>query len=108
MVYATVVILFGGLILPALVGGLATCVQALNQSSNQYHSKMAAVRKLLVRRDFPQEGRKRVMRYYNYIWSRQGGIDEGAILDELPAPLRQRVSQHIIGEKLLWSRFSAN
>ena len=45
----------------------------------------------------PMELQERILRYYNYIWSRQGGINEGHILEDLPVALRRTVSSNING-----------
>lgn len=38
---------------------------------------------------------EKVVNYYDYLWSRQGALDEEIILNELPPSLRQEVSIHI-------------
>jgi hypothetical protein len=38
---------------------------------------------------------EKVVNYYDYLWSRQGALDEEIILNELPPSLRQEVSVHI-------------
>jgi CRP-like cAMP-binding protein len=100
MLFATLVILFGGLIVPAMVGGLAACVSNLNEVQAQHLAKITRVRALLRRKNYPPEQAARVLRFYNYLWSRQGGVDEVSILNELPGPLRQRVSLFIAGGAL--------
>jgi CRP-like cAMP-binding protein len=100
MLFATIIILFGGLTVPAMVGGLAACVASLNQAQDQYRAKYSRVRELLKRKRYSPEQSSRVLRYYNYIWSRQGGIDEVSILNELPGPLRVRVCHSIAGDAL--------
>lgn len=36
-------------------------------------------------------------RYYEYVWARYGGIDETAVLRDLPKSLRASVANHVIG-----------
>ena len=108
MFFATIVVLFGGLIVPAMVGGLAACVSNLNQAQTSHRAKISRVRDLLVRRNYSSVQSFRVLRYYNYIWSRQGGIDEVSILNELPGPLRQRVALAIAGKTLTSLPFFSN
>ena len=76
MLFATIIVLFGGLTVPAMVGGLAACVSSLNQAQDQHRAKIGRVRELLNRKRYSSEQSNRVLRYYNYIWSRQGGVDE--------------------------------
>ena len=40
---------------------------------------------------------QRVLRFYDYLWCRQGGVDEEAVMDELPGPIRKRVVMHVNG-----------
>jgi CRP-like cAMP-binding protein len=39
-------------------------------------------------------------RYYEYIWARYGGIDEAAVLRDLPKSLRAAVANHVLGPLL--------
>ena len=39
----------------------------------------------------------KVSQYYDYHWSRQGGVIEQEVVDELPISLRNAVSSHISG-----------
>ena len=98
--FASCVILFGGLLLPAIVGGLAALMSNLNLAVTQYRKRMVTQRRLMVRQGLPSALRFAILRYHNYLWSRQGGIDELKILDELPGPLRQRVALNIVGDSV--------
>ena len=51
-------------------------------------------------RSFPKNLENRVHEFYNYIWSRWGGIDESATLNELPKSLRDDVMYQVIGHIL--------
>mmetsp|Transcript_6892 Transcript_6892/g.13730 ORF Transcript_6892/g.13730 Transcript_6892/m.13730 type:complete len:1017 (-) Transcript_6892:11-3061(-) len=99
-VFATVAILFGGLVLPAIVGGLAAYMGNLNQALNQHKKKMYKVRTFMRGTKFPQLLMDKVLRYYDYLWSRQGGVDEVEIMSELPGPLQQRVAMCVNGVAL--------
>ena len=86
-IFATIVILFGGLVLPAIVGGLAAYMGNLNQASNIHKKKMYKVRTFMRGAYFPQSLMDKVLRYYDYLWSRQGGVDEVEIRGgEVPRP----------------------
>ena len=82
-IFATIVILFGGLVLPAIVGGLAAYMGNLNQASNIHKKKMYKVRTFMRGARFPQSLMDKVLRYYDYLWSRQGGVDEVEIMSEV-------------------------
>ncbi|GMH89258.1 hypothetical protein TrVE_jg3161 [Triparma verrucosa] len=98
--FSTICILFGGLVLPAIVGGLAAYMGNLNQASNIHKKKMYKVRTFMRGSYFPQSLMDKVLRYYDYLWSRQGGVDEVEIMSELPGPLQQRVAMCVNGVAL--------
>jgi len=98
--FATVIILFGGLLIPAIVGGLAAYMGNLNQSTKLHRGKIFKVRNYMRRAQFDQELVDKILRYYDYLWSRQRGVDEVEIMNELPGPLQQRVAMCVNGEAL--------
>ena len=93
--FATVVILFGGLILPAVVGGLAAYLGNVNLTRKNYRRKLGASKSYMKHYMMDREVINRVTSYYDYLWSRQDAIDEESIMDEFPWPLRQQVSIHL-------------
>ena len=97
---ATVIILFGGLFIPAIVGGLAAYMGNLNQSGKLHRGKIFKVRTYMRRAQFDQELMDKILRYYDYLWSQQRGVDEIEIMNELPGPLQQRVAMCVNGEAL--------
>ena len=99
-VFATLAVLGGGLVLPAIVGGLAAYMGNLNQASNIHKKKMYKVRTFMRTTRFPRFLVDKILRYYDYLWSRQGGVDEVEIMNELPGPLQQRVAMVVSGEAL--------
>jgi len=107
-IFATVAILFGGLVLPAIVGGLAAYMGNLNQALNLHKKKMYKVRTFMRGTKFPQQLMDKVLRYYDYLWSRQGGVDEVEIMSELPGPLQQRVAMCVNGVALNTISFFEN
>jgi CRP-like cAMP-binding protein len=93
--FATVIILFGGLILPAVVGGLAAYLGNMNGAEKVYRKKLSRIKQYMRHRSLRKELIDRVVNYYEYLWSRQGSIDEEEIMNELPLPLRQSVAIYI-------------
>ena len=96
--YVTVFILFGGLMYPAVVGGVACLLENINRPKMMHKGRMDSARKWMVRHNLPDQMQNRIQRYYNYIWSRQGGINENDVLDDLPITLRRGVTNHILGQ----------
>jgi len=96
--FATTIILFGGLLLPAVVGGLAAYMGNLNKIANDQRIEIGKILTFMRREKLEKSLIDRVLRYYNYIWSTRGGVDEQQIMEELPAPLRQRVALFVNGQ----------
>ncbi|KAL7540091.1 hypothetical protein ACHAXR_012578 [Thalassiosira sp. AJA248-18] len=95
--FATVVILFGGLVLPAVVGGLAAYISNLNMSAKLFQKRISKVRMYLLRINVGDDVLDKVSRYYDYHWSCQGGVMELEVMDELPNSLRNAVSSNVCG-----------
>lgn len=95
--FATVVILFGGLVLPAVVGGLAAYISNFHMTAKIYSKRMSKVRMYLLRIKVGDGVLDKVSRYYDYHWSCQGGVEEQEVMDELPNSLLNAVSSHISG-----------
>lgn len=95
--YATFVILLGGLFLPAIVGGLAAYMGNFNIAGKTFQKKLARVRSYLLRINIGDDVLEKVLRYYNFHWSRQGGIIENEAMDKLPTTLSFSVASHING-----------
>jgi signal-transduction protein with cAMP-binding, CBS, and nucleotidyltransferase domain len=48
-------------------------------------------------KNVPSEIEGKVLRYYEYIWTRYGGVNESEVLATLPKSLRSVVANHVIG-----------
>jgi hypothetical protein len=94
--FATVVILFGGLMLPAIVGGLAAYLGNIGLAQRKFRKKIFRIKQYMRQRSMDRRLIEKVVNYYHYLWSRQGDMDEEeSCLDELPLTLRKEVSAHI-------------
>ena len=74
--FATVVFLFGGLVLPAVVGGLAAYISNLRVTKKLFRKRISKVRMYLLRIKVGDVVLDKVSRYYDYLWSCQGGVME--------------------------------
>ncbi len=93
--FATIIILFGGLILPAVVGGLAAYLGGVNLTKKIYKRKLSMAKSFMKHCAMDKALANKVIRFYDYLWSRQDAIDEESIMNELPWPLRQQVAIHL-------------
>lgn len=99
-VFCCFVILFGGLMVPAVVGGLASLMADLNKDAREYRARVAELRHAMDRHGVRTKLRKALLQYHNYVWSRRRGADEREVLRALPAPLRRRALHRTIGSSV--------
>eukprot|EP00975_Prorocentrum_lima_P000463 89109-Prorocentrum_lima.AAC.1 len=75
---ATVIVFVGAILLPAMVGALASLMEKLTKNARQYRQRMRIIRRAMVREDFSPALMEKVLNYADYMWSRQGVVDEAA------------------------------
>eukprot|EP00804_Cyclotella_cryptica_P021886 CCRYP_000852-RA/>CCRYP_000852-RA protein AED:0.03 eAED:0.03 QI:454/0.9/0.90/1/0.7/0.72/11/722/2116 len=94
--YSTVIILFGGLFLPAVVGGLAAYMSNFRFAWKVFRKKLSKTRRYLIEEvNLGDDAIEKIISYYNHNWSRQGGVVDQEIMDELSTPLRTYVASYI-------------
>eukprot|EP00956_Cyclotella_meneghiniana_P022301 scaffold41972_cov65-Cyclotella_meneghiniana.AAC.1 len=94
--YSTFVILFGGLLLPAVVGGLAAYMSNFRFAEKQYRKNVSKARAHL--KDHLKLKTitiEKITRFYKYCWNRHGCVMEDEVMDELSTPLRISVASYI-------------
>ena len=82
------------------MGGLAAYMANLNQTEQDQRKAISSTLSYMRKESLNQSLIDRVLRYYNYVWSRQGGVEEQSIMEELPAPLRQKVASFVNGSDI--------
>lgn len=94
--YSTVVILFGGLLLPAVVGGLAAYMSNFRYAAKTFRKNTAKARAHLKDHlNVKDSSIEQIVRFYNFCWSRKGGVAEEDVMDELSTPLRNAVASFV-------------
>ena len=66
-------------------------------AGNEFNLKVVMLNEYMELKAFPKHLRVRIKRYYDYMWSRQRGVDEDIILNDLPNPLRMEVQNFVNG-----------
>lgn len=93
---SVLIMFFGYFAFNVLVGAAANMMGAFNRDQREFHAKMKRVQGLLAHTATPAALVHRIERYYDYAFSRFGGIDEQAIFDALPPALRVEVIHHVV------------
>jgi hypothetical protein len=64
----------------------------MDLAQRAFRKKMQQIKKYMRKRGMEKDLIEKVVNFYDYLWSRQGALDEEAVLNELPPSLRQEVA----------------
>jgi len=92
---AGVVMLLGASLYAFIIGGVASLLSNIHLSRNRYREHTEAVEQYLRARQVPMALGDRVHSYYEYLWHRRKGLDEGKLLNDLPHSLRLEILLHL-------------
>eukprot|EP00924_Labyrinthula_sp_SR-Ha-C_P006020 snap_masked-scaffold_14-processed-gene-11.42-mRNA-1 protein AED:1.00 eAED:1.00 QI:0/0/0/0/1/1/3/0/1867 len=90
--------LVGGFLYPAVVGAMASLLSNLNSAKSAFTSKTQKIYNYLDFSHFPLLLKSKISEFYEYLWSRQRGVDEANILQDMPKPLRMAVQEYVNGK----------
>lgn len=90
------VMFIGYLLFNTLLGAIAGLIGSFNREKREFNIKVDKMRSLMRYTKIPSHIEEKVLRYYEYIWSRFGGVDEQAILNTLPKSLRSDVIHFVL------------
>lgn len=92
---ALVVMIIGITIWSYIVGNLSSIIASQDAAAAGYRQKLATVNQYMQVRNLPTSLQKGVQHYFEYLWDRHHGLDESAILGELPKSLRMEVALYL-------------
>lgn len=105
--FTSCVILFGGLMLPSVVGGLASLMADLNKNVREYRAKLSELYAAMLRQKLSSALQAALLQYHDYVWTRQKGVDELSVLANLPGPMRRDILNQTIGHAFSSAPFFA-
>jgi hypothetical protein len=92
---ALIVMITGASLYAFLIGSVASLLSNLNASQNRHKKRVMVVTQYLHDRHAPRQLSDRVRSYYDYVWERDRGLNDAALLNDLPGPLRLDIMLHI-------------
>lgn len=95
--FASSVILFGGLLLPSVIGGLASLMADLNKGVREFRARLSELYASMQRRRLSPGLQHALLQFNDYVWTRQKGVEEISVLACLPVPTRRAVLNQTIG-----------
>ncbi|XP_047088120.1 putative cyclic nucleotide-gated ion channel 9 [Lolium rigidum] len=86
---------FGLILMAMLIGNIQTYLQSLTVRLEEMRVKRRDSEQWMHHRLLPQELRERVRRYDQYKWVNTRGVDEEALVQNLPKDLRRDIKRHL-------------
>lgn len=93
-------IILGMLILATIVGNVGSMITNMNASESEFLERLDGVKQYMDYRKVNDGLKKRIIKWFSYIWSQKQSLDEGAILDALPTKLKAELAIHVHMETL--------
>eukprot|EP00002_Diphylleia_rotans_P023918 TRINITY_DN4714_c0_g1_i4.p1 TRINITY_DN4714_c0_g1~~TRINITY_DN4714_c0_g1_i4.p1 ORF type:complete len:1498 (-),score=299.51 TRINITY_DN4714_c0_g1_i4:714-5207(-) len=87
--------LVGAFFYGLLFGNIASVLSTLDAASSRLLQNASLLRKYMTYHKLPQELRIRITSYFDATWTRERGLDEHRILDDLPSALRSEIAVYI-------------
>jgi hypothetical protein len=94
-VFTMIVMLLGASMYAFIIGNIASLVSNLDSAKAAFWNRVETVNQYLRTRRVPTEVNEHVSNYYDYIWARYRGMNEGTLLADLPGPIRLEVLFHL-------------
>uniref|UniRef100_A0ACD5WA13 Uncharacterized protein n=1 Tax=Avena sativa TaxID=4498 RepID=A0ACD5WA13_AVESA len=93
--FAITLATFGLILMAMLIGNIQTYLQSLTVRLEEMRVKRRDSEQWMHHRLLPQELRERVRRYDQYKWINTRGVDEEALVQNLPKDLRRDIKRHL-------------
>ena len=96
-IFACVIMFFGYVLFNTILGGIASLIGGFNREKREFTNEAEKMQNLLKFTNLPGDLTSKVMLYYDYLWSRYGGVNEMEVLASLPKSLRSSVVNQRLG-----------
>ncbi|KAF8396560.1 hypothetical protein HHK36_018184 [Tetracentron sinense] len=93
--FAIIIAILGLVLFGLLIGNMQTYLQSTTVRLEEWRIRRTDTEQWMRHRQLPQELRQCVLRYDQYKWVATRGVDEEAILKDLPMDLRRDIKRHL-------------
>ena len=94
-VFVVVDFLIGVLIFATIVGNVGSMITNMNQARQEFQQKMDGVKRYMEFRKVGKELERRVIKWFDYLWTNKQTLDEETILTTLPDKLKAEIAIHV-------------
>uniref|UniRef100_A0A1I8GAP3 Cyclic nucleotide-binding domain-containing protein n=1 Tax=Macrostomum lignano TaxID=282301 RepID=A0A1I8GAP3_9PLAT len=93
--FMTVDFLVGVLIFAVVVGNVGSMITNMNAARTEFQMRMDGVKRYMEFRKVGRELERRVIRWFDYLWTNKQSLDEERILGTLPDKLKAEIAIHV-------------
>ncbi|XP_014674440.1 PREDICTED: cyclic nucleotide-gated cation channel alpha-3-like [Priapulus caudatus] len=94
-VFHVVDFLIGVLIFATIVGNVGSMITNMNQQKTEFQSKMDTIKQYMEFRKVSKDLERRVIKWFDYLWTNKQSLDEDGILSTLPDKLKAEIAIHV-------------
>ncbi|CAG7722409.1 unnamed protein product [Allacma fusca] len=92
--------LIGVLIFATIVGNIGSMITHMNAARAEFQDKMDSIKQYMDSRRVSKDLEKRVIKWFDYIWTNKQAVDENKVLAALPDKLKAEIAIHVHLETL--------
>ena len=90
--FVTVDFLVGVLVVSSIVGNIGTMIENMNAARADYQNKMDSIKQYMVFRRVTEEIERRVLQWFDYLWSNKASLEEENIMNMMPGKLKGEIA----------------
>ncbi|XP_068961130.1 cyclic nucleotide-gated channel alpha-1 [Petaurus breviceps papuanus] len=91
-VFVVVDFLIGVLIFATIVGNIGSMISNMNAARAEFQSRIDAIKQYMHFRNVSKDMEKRVIKWFDYLWTNKKTVDEREVLKYLPDKLRAEIA----------------
>ncbi len=99
-IFVTLDFLIGVLIFATIVGDVGSMITSMNVARSQFFHRMDEIKKFMEIRKVDKRLEKRVITWFDYLWSNKQSVSEEEVLAYLPDRLKAEIAIHVHLETL--------
>ena len=90
----------GVLVVSSIVGNIGTMIENMNAARADYQNKMDSIKQYMVFRKVTADIEKRVLQWFDYLWSNKASLEEENIMNMMPGKLKGEIALFVHLETL--------
>ncbi|XP_004681539.1 PREDICTED: cGMP-gated cation channel alpha-1 [Condylura cristata] len=91
-IFVVVDFLIGVLIFATIVGNIGSMISNMNAARAEFQAKIDAIKQYMHFRNVSKDMEKRVIKWFDYLWTNKKTVDEKEVLKYLPDKLRAEIA----------------